>query len=239
MNDAKKLTVAVIGLGFGASFAHIFAAHPAVERVVLVDKSEARMDAYLKRKSRVWERAKVDLYPSFDAVLSDASIDAVAVFTGIPSHAKLVIDTLNAGKHCACAVPMATLLEDLQAIVDTARRSGKNYMMMETDVYGGMAFKAREMLANGEFGKIQHMRGVHYQPMDDGWWNTEITSYWQGLPPMWYATHAIAPLYDIAGSRGAWTIVMGAAALSLLLNLVLVRVDRRDYPKLYAAEKAD
>jgi MFS family permease len=49
----------------------------------------------------------------------------------------------------------------------------------------------------------------------------------------------VGKVYDIAGSRGAWTIVMGAAALSLLLNLVLVRVDRRDYPKLYAAEKTD
>ena len=43
----------------------------------------------------------------------------------------------------------------------------------------------------------------------------------------------VGKVYDLAGSRGAWTIVMTAAALSLLLALRLIRTDRRTYPKLY------
>ena len=43
----------------------------------------------------------------------------------------------------------------------------------------------------------------------------------------------VGKVYDLAGSRGAWTIVMTAAALSLLLALCLIRMDRRAYPKLY------
>ena len=44
----------------------------------------------------------------------------------------------------------------------------------------------------------------------------------------------VGKVYDLAGSRGAWTIVMIAAGLSLLLSLRLIRLDRREYPKLYA-----
>ncbi len=44
---------------------------------------------------------------------------------------------------------------------------------------------------------------------------------------------AVGKVYDLAGSRGAWTIVMAAAGLSLLLALRLIRTDRRTYPKLY------
>lgn len=44
----------------------------------------------------------------------------------------------------------------------------------------------------------------------------------------------VGKVYDLAGSRGAWTIVMTAAGLSLLLSLRLIRLDRREYPKLYA-----
>ncbi len=44
----------------------------------------------------------------------------------------------------------------------------------------------------------------------------------------------VGKAYDLAGSRGAWTIVMTAAGLSLLLSLRLIRLDRREYPKLYA-----
>lgn len=55
---------------------------------------------------------------------------------------------------------------------------------------------------------------------------------------------AVGKVYDFAGSVGAWIIVMSAAGLSLLLSVLLIRIDRRKYPKLYAetedaAEKAE
>ena len=49
----------------------------------------------------------------------------------------------------------------------------------------------------------------------------------------------VGKVYDLAGSRGAWTIVMTAAALSLLLALCLIRMDRRAYPKLYAENREE
>lgn len=49
----------------------------------------------------------------------------------------------------------------------------------------------------------------------------------------------VGKVYDLAGSRGAWTIVMSAAGLSLLLALRLIRTDRKTYPKLYAGSREE
>ncbi len=67
--------------------------------------------------------------------------------------------------------------------------------MMETAVYTRQFLYARTLKEKGEFGRIQFLRGAHYQDME-GW-----PSYWAGLPPMWYATHAVSPLLALAGTR--------------------------------------
>jgi predicted dehydrogenase len=50
------------------------------------------------------------------------------------------IAALKAGKHVACTVPMATSIEDCKKIVELVKKTGLQYMMMETVVY------AREFL---------------------------------------------------------------------------------------------
>lgn len=50
---------------------------------------------------------------------------------------------------------------------------------------------------------------------------------------------AVGKVYDLAGSRGAWTIVLTAAGLSTALAAWLIGLDRRAYPKLYAEREAE
>lgn len=134
-------------------------------------------------------------YSSFQEVLDDPEIDAVHLVTPIPLHAEQTIQVLEAGKHCACTVPMATSLDDIKRITETVRRTGKNYMMMETTLYTYQFFYVKEMLESGKMGRIQFLRGSHYQDMAD--W----PDYWMGLPPMHYGTHAIGPMVALSGSR--------------------------------------
>lgn len=65
-------------------------------------------------------------YHSFDEILRDKEVDAVHLVTPIPLHAEQTVAVLDSGKHCACTVPMATSLEDLERITAAVRRSGKN-----------------------------------------------------------------------------------------------------------------
>ena len=185
----KKINVALVGLGFGGAFAEIYKEHPNVGEVTLFDTNTDLLKAFLDRIPGAKAAS------SFDEILSDPAIDAVHLVTPIPLHAEQSIAVLNAKKHCACTVPMATSLEDIQRIVDAKSRSGKNYMMMETTLYTYQYLYCQEMLKTGAFGKIQFLRGSHYQDMEN--W----PDYWMGLPPMWYGTHAIAPMIGLSGSR--------------------------------------
>lgn len=185
----KKLKIALVGLRFGGAFADIYKDHPDVESIKVYDLDESLTQAFVDRESAD------GCYSSFEEILNDPECDAVHLVTPIPLHAEQTIAVLNAGKHCACTVPMATSIEDLYRIAEARRRSGKNYMMMETTLYTYQFLYAKKMLEAGEFGKIQFLRGSHYQDMAN--W----PPYWYGLPPMWYATHALAPMVALSGSR--------------------------------------
>ncbi len=186
----KKLNVALVGLGFGGAFAAIYKEHPNVGEVTLCDTNPDRL-----KQTSDYIGGGVRCFDSYEAVLADPSIDAVHLVTPIPLHADQTVAALESGKHCACTVPMATSLDDIRRIVKAKRKSGKNYMMMETTLYTYQFFYASRMKENGEFGKIQFFRGSHYQDMAN--W----PEYWMGLPPMWYGTHAIGPMVALSGSR--------------------------------------
>ena len=185
----KKLNVALVGLGFGGAFAGIYKAHPNVGELTLCDA-----DPDLANRTRDFIGG-ARLAKSLDEILADPSIDAVHLVTPIPLHADQSVAVLESGKHCACTVPMATSLDDIRRIVRAKRLSGKNYMMMETTLYTYQFHYVRRMKETGELGRIQFLRGSHYQDMM-GW-----PDYWMGLPPMWYGTHAIAPMVALSGSR--------------------------------------
>ena len=125
----KKLNVALVGLGFGGAFAPIYKEHPSVERLILFDTNRPvaeKTSAFI---------GGAEIADSFEDILKNSEIDAVHLVTPIPLHAEQSVAVLESGKHCACTVPMATSLKDIQRIVDARRKSARNYMMMETTLY--------------------------------------------------------------------------------------------------------
>lgn len=186
----KKINVALVGLGFGGAFAEIYKEHPAVGQLTICDTNPDTLKRFSDHLG-----PEVRYVGSFEEILADPTIDAVHLVTPIPLHADQTVAVLNAGKHCACTVPMATSLDDIRRIFKAIRQSGKNYMMMETTLYTYQFFYASQMKEEGKFGKIQFLRGSHYQDMAN--W----PYYWMGLPPMWYGTHAIGPMVALSDSR--------------------------------------
>lgn len=197
----RRINVALVGLGFGSAFISSYQKHPDVAELTLCDADPARLDKLAAEFGVARTRA------TLDEVLADPSIDAVHLNSGIPDHARQTIACLEAGKHVGCTVPMATSIDDLRAIIAAVRRSGRRYMMMETQYYAREFLFARELQAQGVFGALQFLRGAHYQDMEN--W----PAYWAGLPPMWYATHAIAPCLAIANTRATSVRCLGSGYL--------------------------
>lgn len=185
---SKKLKIAVVGLRFGGEFAEIYRDHPDVEEVILCERDGTLLNQYGDMFG--YNRR----YENYEELLQ-SDVDAIHIVSGIPSHCELTVRALQAGKHCACTVPMAVSLEEIRQIIDAQRQSQTNYMMMETTVYGFQTFFVKQMIEEGRIGDIQYMRGIHFQDME-GW-----PDYWMGLPPMHYATHAVAPLLYLSGAR--------------------------------------
>jgi predicted dehydrogenase len=200
MNPIK---VAVIGLGFGAEFIPIYQRHPGVELWAICQRDEENLN-------KTGDQFGVPKrYTSFEALLADPDLDAVHINTPIASHAPMSLAALEAGKHCACTVPMATTTEECLKIVDARNRSGKVYMMMETAIYTREYLYAKDLVDSGKIGKIQFLRGAHQQNMGlPGW-----PSYWYGFPPMHYATHAVSPLLAISGTTAESVVCFGSGRI--------------------------
>src|SRR5213079_2795684 len=201
MPSDKKIRVAIVGLGFGAEFIPIYQKHPHAEMYAICRRNKAELD---KCGDRFGVKVR---YTDYAQLLKDPNVDAVHINSPIPDHAPQSLAALKAGKHVACTVPMATTVEECQQLVEAQRASGKVYMMMETVVYSREYLFVKELYDRGELGRVQFLRGSHQQDMA-GW-----PGYWEGLPPMHYATHCVSPCLAILGKHAEHVVCHGSGRI--------------------------
>jgi predicted dehydrogenase len=197
----KKFRAAIVGLGFGAEFIPIYQNHPYAEMYAICQRDQKRLDAVGKAFG-VQKR-----YTNYADLLRDKDVDFVHINTPIPDHARMTLQALEAGKHVACTVPMATSVEDCRRIVEACERTGRKYMMMETVVYSREFLFLQELLKKGELGKLQFLQASHQQDMD-GW-----PGYWPGLPPMYYATHCVGPVLGLPRKDAEYVSCFGSGTI--------------------------
>ena len=195
--NKKKINVAIVGLGFGAEFIPILSAASLCHMYAVCQRDPEK----LKKTASAFGIEKI--FTDFHKLLQDPAIDAVHINTPIHDHADQSIAALRAGKHVACTVPMATSIEECRQIVQAVEESGLTYMMMETVIYSREFLFVKELADQGELGKIQFLRASHQQEMA-GW-----PGYWEGLPPMYYATHCVGPVLAPTEKRGGIYFVSG------------------------------
>jgi predicted dehydrogenase len=216
--SSSALTIVVVGLGFGRDFLPLYLRHPDVGRVGICDADAERM-------AEIGDAHGVGLrYDRLEDVLADDAVDAVHLLTPVPFHARQVLACLAAGKHVACAVPMATSVADAEAIAAAERETGLVYMMMETAVYGREYLYARELAERGDLGSLTFLRGYHLQDLEG------FPTYWWGFPPMHYVTHALSPLLALADASATSVRCLGSGRVP--------EADRRDYDNPWATETA-
>ncbi len=201
MQQERKLNVGIVGLEFGAEFIPIYERHPNAEMYAICQRNQAHLD-------EVGDRFGVKVrYSDYEQMLADPDIDVIHVNTPLQLHADHVVAALEAGKHVGCTIPMATSVEDCKRIVDAQQRSGRVYMMMETVIYSREFLFIREQYEQGSLGKVQFIRSSHQQDMT-GW-----PSYWDGMPPMYNATHAISPTLALCRNEAEWVECLGSGTI--------------------------
>lgn len=202
----KKITVVIVGMGFGKEFIPIYQSHPNIEAVGICTRNPDTIEELATK----YNLDRNLCFTNFEDVPKRDDVDAIHVVTPVPEHAKMTIASLNANKHTACTIPMAMTVEDCKAIVDAKKKSGKVYMMMETAIYTREFLYGLKLAESGKLGKIQFVRGSHIQDMSmEGW-----GEYWKGFPPMLNGTHAISPLLRINNTKADTVVCHGSGRLS-------------------------
>ena len=201
MRTSPPFRVAIVGLGFGSEFIPIYQRHPLAEMAAICQRTRSKLDA-IGDAFGVRKR-----FTDYEQVLRDPDIDCVHINSPIPDHARQSIRALQAGKHVACTVPMATTLDECRQIVALSREQRLAYMMMETVVYSREYLFMRQMLRAGELGRLQFVQASHMQDMD-GW-----PDYWPGLPPMHYATHCVGPCLGLADALAEEVSCLGSGRI--------------------------
>lgn len=146
MNEPTR--VGVIGLGeIGQAHCDALASLPHVEVVAVADLDAARADATAARLGATAHTDHRDL-------LERARPDAVVVATPDQLHRVPVVDAAGAGVHVLVEKPIATTLEDADAMIAAAEAAGTLLSVGFTLRYFPQYAHAHDLVRAGELGTV-------------------------------------------------------------------------------------
>jgi predicted dehydrogenase len=151
----SSIGLAVIGAGYwGPNLVRTAAANPALRLEWLCDLDEERAKAVLGRYTTVRTTA------SYEQVLADPAVAAVAIATPAATHFELVLAALEAGKHVLVEKPLTSTVPDGVKLAELAERSGLALMCDHTYCYTPAVRRIREFIDAGEIGDVQFVDSV-------------------------------------------------------------------------------
>ena len=139
------------------------------------------------------------MFDTAEELLADESIEAVSICAANYAHAELAIKALEAGKHVLCEKPMAVTLEDCEAMVKAAQKSGKFLMIGHNQRLAKAHAEAKRLIDQGLIGDIITFR----------------TTFGHGGPETW----AIKPGKDV------WFFDKKKAAMGAMADLGVHKTD--------------
>src|SRR6187551_2883160 len=85
-----------------------------------------------RARSVMGDYSTVRVVGSFEDVLADPAVDAVAIATPAATHYKVAMAALEAGKHVLVEKPLAPSFAEGRELVDAADRHGRILMLDHT-----------------------------------------------------------------------------------------------------------
>jgi len=170
----KRVKVGVIGVGrMGERHVKMYRRSPDVELVAVADADRSRAEEVAK------EYAIPHAYGDFTKLLAHKEIDAVSIATPDSLHVEPTVASAEAGKHILLEKPIATTLEDADAILKAAKRAAVKVMIGYTARFFPQFGQVKGLIGSGKIGEVLLSRIA--------WFNGPIEFpkefYEGGLPP--------------------------------------------------------
>ena len=160
MTPKNNLRVGVIGAGrIGKLHAQNLTAQiPGVEVAAIADVD-------LKAAQTLAEQLDVPIASEdYHTLLSNRSIDAVAVCSSTDTHAKIIVEAAQAKKHIFCEKPIALDLEHIDLALEAVQKTGVKLQIGFNRRLDPNFRKIRSLVAEGKIGTPQIIRITSRDP---------------------------------------------------------------------------
>jgi predicted dehydrogenase len=132
----------------------------------------------------------------------------VVVATDLPSHAKLSIQAMRAGKDVLSEVTAFYHPADGVELVETVQETGRAYMMAENCMYEPAMLELDYQVRCGALGDMRYAEGdyvhdVRYLFFEDG-----QPTWRASLPPLIYCSHPLGPILRSSQARPRRVVAM-------------------------------
>ncbi|WP_246125654.1 Gfo/Idh/MocA family protein [Alkalicoccus halolimnae] len=158
------IKIAVIGCGSIARHRHLpeYEANKDVKIVAVCDIVQDRAED-------LGSLFDAMAYTNYENMLKQEDFDAVSVCTPNYLHAPVSIAALEAGKHVLCEKPMATSTEEADNMIEAAKNNRRWLMIAHNQRFVPSHEKARQLIADGEIGKVYSFRTAFGHGGPEGW----------------------------------------------------------------------
>jgi myo-inositol 2-dehydrogenase / D-chiro-inositol 1-dehydrogenase len=100
----------------------------------------------------------------YHAILTDPTIEAIAICSSTDTHAKIVIEAAQAGKHIFCEKPIDLNLAKIDAALEAVEKAGVKLQIGFNRRFDRNFRKVRAMVADGKIGEPQIIRITSRDP---------------------------------------------------------------------------
>jgi len=143
------INLGIIGYGYwGPNLLRNFAELPNVNVTALAELRPTQLEIVSRRYPSIKTTAH------FEDIITDKSIDAVAIATPVATHFELGMATLKSGKHLWLEKPMAETSHQAEMLVEEAQKRSLTLFVDHTFIYTGAVRKMGELVKSGDLGKI-------------------------------------------------------------------------------------
>ncbi|MBN1349450.1 Gfo/Idh/MocA family oxidoreductase [candidate division KSB1 bacterium] len=128
-------------------------------------------DVFTKRMEKFAEKSEAASFPEYKKLLESKDVDAVLIGTPEHWHHRMIIDSLDAGKHVYVEKPMTHKIDEAREVVDKTNKKKKLKVQVGVQGMSDHTYRiANEYIKAGYLGKVllaQIDYSRHY--LDDFW----------------------------------------------------------------------
>ena len=100
---------------------------------------------------------EVDTYMNMQEMLARDDIDMVSVVTPHNTHASIVIECLNAGKHVVVDKPLCISVAEATEMIETAKKVDRTLAVFHNRRHDGNVRAIKEVIEQGRIGDVFHI----------------------------------------------------------------------------------